>query len=135
MDTEALAIGAPLELSRTSTEAALLKPAGTNPGGTVPVGKLIREALIEGATAEEPPPPPPLPPPPPQLVTPSGRTIARAVSTVGAPLVLRQINSERLHRATERLPQPGIASSLRAVSLCCAPRSIWGHPTPTLLTS
>src|SRR5258708_24191928 len=100
MDTEALAIGAPLELSRTSTEAALLKPAGTNPGGTVPVGKLIREALIEGATPEEPPPPPPpLPPPPPQLVTPSSRTIATPVNTVRAPLVLRQIASHLIHHS------------------------------------
>src|SRR5258708_34650681 len=129
MGTEALEIGAPLELSGTSPEAALLKPAGTNPGGTVPGGKLIGEALIEGATAEEPPPPPPpLPPPPPQLVTPSSRTIARAVRTVGAPHVLRQINSDRLHRSPEELPQPGIAASLRAASLSSPPPPIWGPP-------
>src|SRR5260221_11139365 len=62
MDTEALAIGALPELSRTSTAAPVLKPSGTNPGGTAPVGKLIRVAKIwGGAAAEELPPPPPPP--------------------------------------------------------------------------
>src|SRR5258708_29379834 len=62
MDTEALAIEALPELSRTSTAAPVLKPSGTNPGGTAPVGKLIRVAKIwGGAAAEELPPPPPPP--------------------------------------------------------------------------
>src|SRR5258708_7172439 len=61
MDTEALAIGARPELARTSTAAPVLKPSGTNPGGTAPVGKLIRVAKIWGGGAEEElPPPPPL---------------------------------------------------------------------------
>ena len=60
MDTEALEMGAP-ELSRTSTAAPVSNPAGTNPGGTAPVGKVIRVAKIWGGAAEEeeelPPPP------------------------------------------------------------------------------
>src|SRR5258708_1022892 len=65
MDTEALVIGVPLELSWTWTEAPVLKLGGTNPGGTAPVGKLISEARMKGAALEGfpeiAPPPPPLP--------------------------------------------------------------------------
>src|SRR5437660_12177787 len=68
MDTEALAIGAIPELSRTSTAAPVLKPAGTNPGGTAPVGKVSRVAKIWGGAAGEELPPPP-PPPPPQAAS------------------------------------------------------------------
>jgi hypothetical protein len=46
-------MGALPELSRTSTETAVLKPAGTNPDGTAPVGKVIRVAKIWGGAAEE----------------------------------------------------------------------------------
>src|SRR5437660_8563311 len=68
MDTEALAIGAIPELSRTSTAAPVLKPAGTNAGGTAPVGKVSRVAKIWGGAAGEELPPPP-PPPPPQAAS------------------------------------------------------------------
>src|SRR6266478_461032 len=60
MDTEALTMGAP-ELSRTSTTAPVSSPAGTNPGGTAPPGKLIRVAKIWGGGAEGLPSPPPPP--------------------------------------------------------------------------
>src|SRR5467141_4121834 len=69
MDTEALVIGAPLESSRTSTDAALSKPDGTNPGGTDAAGKLMREAKIKGGVADESLPLPLPPPPPPQAAS------------------------------------------------------------------
>src|SRR5712671_1393591 len=77
MDTEALVIGALPELSRTSTPAPVLKPSGTNPGGTAPVGKLIRVAKIWGGATEELLPPSP-PPPPPQAA--SSRQAAAALA-------------------------------------------------------
>ncbi len=52
---------APLELSRISAEALLLKPVGAKPGGTDSEGKLTITASIKGGVAAgvDPPPPPP----------------------------------------------------------------------------
>src|SRR6266852_4308312 len=78
MDTEALVIGARLELSRTSTKAPVLKPVGTNPGGTAPVGKLTKDARIYGAAGGPMEEGPPLLPPPPQAA--SSRHAAAALA-------------------------------------------------------
>src|SRR6267142_1171026 len=56
MTTVAVAMLSPLELSRTTTDAPLLKP-----GGTDPTGKLTSSAPMRGGAGGSPPPPPPPP--------------------------------------------------------------------------
>jgi hypothetical protein len=48
IETEALAMGDPVEGSFTLTAAPLLNPDANAPAGTLPVGKLITEATMLG---------------------------------------------------------------------------------------